>query len=44
MKRIFLLPLAFLISCGSVKTTQNTPQNGEQLLKDVEVLASDAYL
>ncbi|RZL46824.1 MAG: M28 family peptidase [Pedobacter sp.] len=40
---MFLLPLAFLISCGSVKTTQNTAQNGDQLLKDVEVLASDAY-
>ena len=43
MKRIFLIPLAFLISCGTVKTTQNTAQGGDQLLKDVEVLASDAY-
>ena len=43
MKRIFLIPLAFLIGCGTVKTTQNTAQGGDQLLKDVEVLASDAY-
>lgn len=43
MKRIFLIPLAFLISCGTVKTTQSTAQTGDQLLKDVEILAGDAY-
>jgi len=31
------------MSCGTVKTTSNNDQVGEQLLKDVEVLASDAY-
>lgn len=31
------------MSCGTVKTTSNNNQVGEQLLKDVEVLASDAY-
>ncbi|TKC06608.1 M28 family peptidase [Pedobacter polaris] len=43
MKRLFLFPLALLISCGTVKTTQNNTQVGDQLLKDVEVLASDIY-
>lgn len=42
MKRIFLIPLALLMSCGTVKTT-NTVQTSEQLLKDVETLSSDAY-
>jgi Zn-dependent M28 family amino/carboxypeptidase len=43
MKRIFLIPLALLMSCGSVKTTTSTTQTSEQLLKDVETLSSDAY-
>lgn len=45
MKRIFLIPLALLLSCGTVKTTQSQTDNktSEQLLKDVEVLSSDAY-
>ena len=42
MKRIFLIPLALLMSCGSVKTTSTAPTS-EQLLKDVETLSSDAY-
>lgn len=43
MKRLFLIPLAFLLSCGTVKTTQNADQVGNQLLKDVETLALDSY-
>lgn len=43
MKRIFLLPLALLMSCGSVKTQQGNDKTSKQLLKDVEVLSSDAY-
>ena len=43
MKRIFLIPLALLMSCGSVKTTSTTQTTSEQLLKDVETLSSDAY-
>lgn len=39
--RLFLLPIALLFSCGSVKT--QTTQTGTQLLKDVETLASDQY-
>lgn len=42
MKKIFLIPLALLMSCGSMKTT-NTAPTSEQLLKDVETLSSDAY-
>jgi Zn-dependent M28 family amino/carboxypeptidase len=41
--RIFLVPLALLLSCGSVKTAQNNTTVGDQLLKDVETLSSDAY-
>lgn len=40
--RTFLIPLALLLSCGSVKTQTNTTISN-QLLKDVEVLSSDAY-
>ena len=43
MKKLFLFPLALILSCGTVKTTPNTSKTGEQLLKDVEVLAADAY-
>lgn len=43
MNKLLLIPLAFVLSCGTVKTTQNTTQGSEQLLKDVEILASDAY-
>lgn len=43
MKKIFLIPLALLISCGTVRTSQSDNKTGEQLLKDVEVLSSDAY-
>ncbi len=42
MKNIFLFLIALLLSCSTVKTT-NTLQTSEQLLKDVEVLSSDAY-
>ena len=43
MKKIFFIPLAILLSCGSVKT--NTAQNlvSDQLLKDVETLSLDSY-
>lgn len=43
MKRIFLFPLALLMSCGSVKMQQGNDKTSAQLLKDVEVLSSDAY-
>lgn len=41
MKSFLLLPLSLLLSCSSVKKTD--AQAGNQLLKDVEVLASDAF-
>ena len=43
MNRIFLIPLALFLSCGTANKQPNTTQNSDQLLKDVEVLASDAY-
>lgn len=43
MKKIFLIPLAILMSCGTVKTNHNATQTSDQLLKDVETLSSDAY-
>ncbi|MBB2144439.1 M28 family peptidase [Pedobacter sp. LMG 31464] len=43
MKKLLLISLVFLISCSTVKTTQNNSKTGEQLLKDVETLSSDAY-
>jgi Zn-dependent M28 family amino/carboxypeptidase len=43
MKKILLISLAFLLSCSTVKTNQNTPKTGEQLLKDVETLSLDSY-
>ena len=43
MRKIFLIPLAILMSCGTAKNTNTTSQVGEQLLKDVETLASDSY-
>lgn len=41
MKTYLFLPLAFLLSCSSVKKTD--PQVESQLLKDVEILSSDTY-
>jgi len=41
MKFYFLISLGFVLSCSSVKKTD--AQIGNQLLKDVEVLSSDAY-
>lgn len=41
MKRLFLLPFALLLSCGTVKN--NHSNQNDQLLKDVEILASDTY-
>jgi Zn-dependent M28 family amino/carboxypeptidase len=43
MNKIFLVPLALLLSCGSVKTQQNNTTVSNQLLKDVETLSSDAF-
>lgn len=45
MKRIFLIPLALLLSCSSVKTSSEAQKTAvsQQLLKDVETLSSDAY-
>ncbi|WP_316765574.1 M28 family peptidase [Pedobacter frigiditerrae] len=43
MNKLFLIPLALLMSCGTVKTTPDTTKTSEQLLKDVETLSSDAY-
>lgn len=40
--KLFIIPIALFISCGSVKT-QTTTQISEQLLKDVETLSSDKY-
>jgi Zn-dependent M28 family amino/carboxypeptidase len=41
MKLYLLISLGFILSCSSVKKTD--AQIGNQLLKDVEVLSSDAY-
>jgi Zn-dependent M28 family amino/carboxypeptidase len=43
MKNIFLITLTLFISCGTVKTTSNATKVGQELLKDVEILSSDAY-
>ena len=43
MKIYLLLPLVFLFSCRCVKSSNNNPQNEKQLLKDTEVLSSDAF-
>ncbi|MES2418104.1 MAG: M28 family peptidase [Bacteroidota bacterium] len=45
MKRIFLIPLALLLSCGAAKTTGGTQATAvsTQLLKDVETLSLDSY-
>jgi Zn-dependent M28 family amino/carboxypeptidase len=40
--KLFFIPLAFLLSCGSVKTIPNETVSN-QLLKDVETLASDSF-
>jgi Zn-dependent M28 family amino/carboxypeptidase len=42
MNKIFLIPLALLLSCGSVKTN-NAQTTSDQLLKDVETLSLDSY-
>jgi Zn-dependent M28 family amino/carboxypeptidase len=43
MNRLFLIPLALLLGCGSVKTPQSNTKTSDQLLKDVEILASDKF-
>ena len=43
MKKIFFIPLAILISCGSVKTKTAQTSVSDQLLKDVETLSLDSY-
>ncbi len=43
MKKIFLIPLALLLSCGSMKTNTDQSSASTQLLKDVETLALDSY-
>jgi hypothetical protein len=42
MKNILLLSFTILLSCGTVKNNAQSNQNS-QLLKDVEILSSDAY-
>ncbi|MFW0716606.1 M28 family peptidase [Pedobacter sp. N23S346] len=46
MKILYIIPLAMMLSCCSSVKNQNTAGSGKldtQLLKDVEVLSSDAY-
>ena len=43
MRKLFLIPLAILMSCGSVQNNTSVQKTSEQLLKDVETLSSDAY-
>lgn len=44
MKQFLYLPLILLVfSCGSLKNGSDNSQNEVQLLKDVEILSSDAY-
>ena len=46
MKILYILPLALTLSCCSSVKNQSTTTSGEldnQLLKDVEILSSDAY-
>lgn len=42
MKSYFILPIALLLGCSSVKKT-GAQDSSTQLLKDIEVLSSDAY-
>jgi Zn-dependent M28 family amino/carboxypeptidase len=42
MKSFFLLPLAVLLSCSTVKKT-DAQQGDSQLLKDIQTLSSDEY-
>ncbi len=44
MKKLLLIPLALLLSCSSLKNEQSKLSPGEQLLKDVEILAGDDYM
>ena len=43
MKNVFLMALTLFISCNTVKTTPNATKVSQELLKDVEILSSDAY-
>lgn len=43
MKKIFILPFALLLSCGSVKNQNDQASVSTQLLKDVETLSLDSY-
>ena len=43
MKILFILPLAFMLSCCSSVKNQSAEKLDKQLIKDVEVLSSDAY-
>lgn len=43
MKKLFFIPLAVLLSCGSVKTNIAQTSVSKQLLKDVETLSLDSY-
>lgn len=42
MRKLFFIPLAFLISCGSLKSDPSASVS-KQLLKDVETLAQDSF-
>jgi Zn-dependent M28 family amino/carboxypeptidase len=42
MKLYLLIPLAFTLSCNTVKTAQ-TPVHSDQLMKDIQTLSSDMY-
>ncbi len=43
MKKLFFIPLALLLSCGTVKTNTAQTSVSDQLLKDVETLSLDSY-
>lgn len=43
MSKFLLIPIALLLSCGSVKTNNTSTAVSEQLLKDVETLSLDSY-
>jgi len=43
MKKLFILPFAVLLSCGSVKNQNDANAVSKQLLKDVETLSLDSY-
>ncbi|RZK48934.1 MAG: M28 family peptidase [Pedobacter sp.] len=43
MKKLFFIPFALLLGCSSLKNDSKLSP-GDQLIKDIEILSSDAYM